>query len=167
MLRVLLEGIDEEDARTATVTVRGVHDFDGWPVELAGVRSSWPCPGRTGEFDLDPILERVERHESLRKDRLEVAVEHPHRLAERARVLLDRGVELTSGKIVHEARGSLVRPELWPELGGSGVAGVGCRRVDLQEHPDAAHEATCAQELVDGAVQQAFDDEDQRLLMGM
>ncbi len=93
--------------------MRGVHDFDGWPSEIG---DSWPCQGLTSELDLDPLLARVERHEHLREDELEVAVDHPHHLGERKRVLLARDREPTSGKIVHEVVVRLVGPEFWPEL---------------------------------------------------
>jgi len=113
VLRVVLEGITEEDARMATVTVTGVDERDGWPVEIG---DSWPCPGLTSEFDLDPVLTSVERHENLHVDELEVAVEHPHHLGGRTRVSLARDVERTNGKTVHEVRVRLARPEFWPEF---------------------------------------------------
>ncbi len=113
VLRVVLEGISEADARLATVTVRGVHDFDGWPAE---VRDSWPCQGLTSEFDLDPVLARLERREDLRQGELEVAVEHPHQLGGGDRVSLARDEESTHGQLVHEVRVRLVQPEFWPEF---------------------------------------------------
>ncbi len=111
VLRVLLEGITEEDARKATVTLAGVDERDGWPMESG---DSWPCQGLTSEFDLDPVLASVERHENLRAGELEVAVEHPHHLGERTRVSVARDVVPANGKTVHEVRVRLVRPEFWP-----------------------------------------------------
>ncbi|MEM7199776.1 MAG: hypothetical protein AAF628_05890 [Planctomycetota bacterium] len=113
VLRVVLEGITEEDARTATVTVMGVHESDGWPIEIG---ESWPCNSLTSEFDLDLALVSAARHEHLREGVLEVAVDHPHHLGGRARVSLARGVELANGKTVHEVRVRLVQPEFWPEF---------------------------------------------------
>ncbi|MEE8218779.1 MAG: hypothetical protein V3S03_07405, partial [Vicinamibacteria bacterium] len=113
VLRVVLEGITEEDARMATVTVTGVDERDGWPMEIG---DSWPCQGLTSEFDLDPALASVERLKNLRTGELEVAVEHPHHLGGRTGVSLARGVELANGKTVHEVRVRLVRPEFWPEF---------------------------------------------------
>ncbi len=113
VLRVILEGIPAADARMVTVTVRGVHDFDDWPAEIA---ASFPGQGLTSEFDLDPLLARVERYENLRKDELEVAVDHPHLLGGRTRVSLAGGGEQTQGKTVYEARMRLVRPAFWPEF---------------------------------------------------
>ncbi len=111
VLRVVLEGITEEDARMTTVTLTGVDKRDGWPVEIG---DSWPCQGLTSEFDLDPAFASVERLKNLRTGELEVAVEHPHHLGGRTGVSLARGVELANGKTVHEVRVRLVRPEFWP-----------------------------------------------------
>ena len=113
VLRVILEGIPEQDALLATVTVTGVDERDGWPTKIG---SSWPCQGLTSEFDLDPAFSSVGRLEHLRTGELEVAVEHPHHLGGRARVSLARGVELANGKTVHELRVRLARPEFWPEF---------------------------------------------------
>jgi len=119
VLRVVLEGITEEDARMTTVTLTGVDKRAKWPAEI---HDSWPwhgLPGRglTSEFDLDPYFAAVvERHEDLNVDELEVEVDHPHHLLETARVPLSRGVELTNGKTVYEVRVRLVRPEFWPEF---------------------------------------------------
>ena len=112
VLRVVLEGLTEEDARMATVTLTGVDKPNEWPVEI---RDSWLCQGLVSEFDLDPFFASVERYEDLRVDELEVEVDHPHHLSERTRVPLSLGVELTTGKTVHEVRVRLARPEFWPE----------------------------------------------------
>ncbi len=114
VLRVILEGITEEDARVTTVTLTGVDERAKWPEEI---RDSWPCDGVTSDFDLDPFLARVaERDGDLRALELEVEVNHPHHLSESTRVPLSRGVELANGKTVHEVRVWLVRPEFWPEF---------------------------------------------------
>lgn len=114
VLRVILEGITKEDARMTTVTLSGVDERAKWPLEI---RDSWLCEGLTSEFDLDPFFARLaERIDSLRVDELEVEVDHPDYLREKTRVSLSRGVDLTNGKTVYEARVRLVRPEFWPEF---------------------------------------------------
>jgi RNA polymerase sigma-70 factor (ECF subfamily) len=112
VLRVVLEGITEDDARMATVTLTGVDERDEWPAEI---RDSWPCQGLTNEFDLDPFFASVaERHENLRVEELEVEVAHPVHLDERTRVPLSRGVELANGQTVYEVRVRPVRPVYGP-----------------------------------------------------
>lgn len=113
VLRVILAGISEEDARRTSVTLTGGNEPEEWPEEI---RNSWLCQGLTSEFDLDPLLASVERHDNPGKGELEVEVDHPHHLAERTRITLDRGVERSNGKTVHEVRVRLVRPEFWPEF---------------------------------------------------
>ncbi|MEM7311300.1 MAG: RNA polymerase sigma factor [Planctomycetota bacterium] len=113
VLRVVLEGLEAEDARIATVTLSGVHERDGWPMELEG---PWPCRGLSTEFDLDPVFASVEQHGNLRAGELEVAVAHPHRLGARSRISLDGDGERTNGRTVHEVRVRLIRPDFWPEL---------------------------------------------------
>ncbi len=106
VLRVILEGITEENARMTTVTLTGVDERDEWPAEI---RDSWSCQVLTSEFDLDPFFARVaEQHENLRVDELEVEVDHPLHLLERIRVPLSHGVELKSGQAVYEVRARLV-----------------------------------------------------------
>ncbi len=106
VLRVVLEGITEENARMTRVTLTGVDERNEWP---AKIRDSWPCQGLTSEFDLDPFFAVVaERHENLRVDELGVQVDHPLHLIERTRVPLSRGVELKSGQTVYEVRVRLV-----------------------------------------------------------
>ncbi len=112
VLRVVLEGITEEDAPMTTVTLTAVDEHGKSTDEI---RDSWPCQGLTSEFDLDPFLASVERHEHLRGE-LEVEVDHPHHLRKWTRVPLSRDVEPTNGKTVHEVRVRLVRPEFWPEF---------------------------------------------------
>lgn len=112
-LRVVLDGINEDSARKARVTVTGVDARGAWPAEI---RDSWLCHGLTSEFDLGPFLESVEGHGDLRVDELEVEVDHPHHLRQRARVPLSGGVELANGSTVHEVRVRLVAPEYWPEF---------------------------------------------------
>ena len=113
VLRVVLEGIGEEDARRATVTARGLDDRDGWPAEIG---HSWPAEGLTSEFDLDPVLASVAQRAHLLDGQLEVAVDHPHYLGERTRIALDRDAEPTIDTSVHEVRVRWVRPQYWPEL---------------------------------------------------
>ena len=102
VLRVVLEGIIEEDARTARVTLTGADEPNEWPAEI---RDSWPCQGLTSEFDLDPFLASVANwNEDLQVDQLEVTVDHPLHLLQTTRVPLSRGVELKSGQTVYEVR---------------------------------------------------------------
>ena len=102
VLRVVLEGITEENARRATVTLTAVDEREE---KTAEVRDSWPCQGFSSEFDLDPFFAVVaERHENLHVDELEVEVDHPLHLLETARVPLSRGVERKSGQTVYEVR---------------------------------------------------------------
>ncbi len=114
VLRVVLEGITEESAGMAKVTVAAIYKAKE---RTSKVLDSWPCQGLTSEFDLDPVFAKVaERDEDLSVDELEVEVDHPHHLSEKTRFPLSRGVELANGKTVHEVRVRLVRPEFWPEF---------------------------------------------------
>ncbi len=113
VLRLVLEGITEDSAGMAQVTVTA---FDQARERSAKVRDSWPCRGLTSDFDLDPYLAAVERHEGLNVDELEVEVDHPQHLSEKTRVSLARDVEPTNGKTVYEVRVQFVRPEFWPEF---------------------------------------------------
>ena len=138
MLRVILEGVTEENARMTTVTVTGVDKRtfqrrEGLPTSgrvdsktegalirndsthsyapkwPAEIRGSWPCQGLTSQFDLDPFFADVaEQHEILRVDELEVHVDHSLHLLERIRVPLYRGVKLKSGRTIYEVRVRLV-----------------------------------------------------------
>ncbi len=106
VLRVVLDGITEENARMTRVTLTGVDERDEWPAEI---RDSWPCQGLTSEFDLDPFFASVaERDGDLRVDELEVQVDHPLYVLETTRVPLSSGVELESGRTVYEAQVRLV-----------------------------------------------------------
>ena len=112
VLRVILEGITEENALNTTVTLTGVDEPDDedkpneWPAEI---RDSWPCQGLTSEFDLDPFFASVaEQDGNLRVDELEVTVDHPLHLLETTRVTLSGGLEQKSGQTVYEVRLQLV-----------------------------------------------------------
>ena len=113
MLRVTLVGVTPEEARAATVTLRGADKRDGWPRNVGG---TWPCQGLTSEFDLDPAFARLAGHQELRPGRLEVAVEHPHLIGKTAWVSTEEGVEASTGAAVHEVRVELRAPEFWPEF---------------------------------------------------
>ena len=113
-LRVVLEGITEEDARMAAVRLTARDENEK---TIAGIEDSWPCDGLTTDSDLDPFLARVAmRIGDLRAIELEVEVDHPHHLSETARVSLARDVEPTNGKTIYEVRVPLVGPEFWPEF---------------------------------------------------
>ncbi len=105
VLRMVLEGITEEDARMARVTLTGVHEQGEWP---AGIRDSWRCHGLTSEFVLGPFLASVERHEDLRALELVIEVDHPLHLLETTRVPLSSGVERENGQSVYEVLVRLV-----------------------------------------------------------
>jgi hypothetical protein len=153
VLRVTLEGITDEDAREATVTVAGVDAGAEWPSEL---RDSWPCQGLSSEFDLDPFLASVAvRDGDLPIHELEITVDHPLHVVETHRIPLSSGVELVSGQIVYEVsvrlvpafviHGQLAREDGTPAA--SGLVGI----LLLEEGfpiEDIAHGVECA---ADGA----------------
>ncbi len=98
VLRVILEGIQEEDARLAKVTVTGGDE-----------RDAWPCTGATSEFELGTLLERAaERDGASRVDELHVEVDHPTHLLASAQVALSRGVASEPGLTVHVLRVRLI-----------------------------------------------------------
>lgn len=118
VLRVVLQGISEENAPEVTVTLTSLREVgesgerDELPSEIF---DSWPCQGLTSEFDLDPLLETVgSHHESV--DEFLVAVDHPQRFLETIEVPLSSGRELESGQTVYEVQVRLVQPEFWPEF---------------------------------------------------
>jgi hypothetical protein len=117
VLRVVLEGITEEDAQRTTVTVSVVDEHERWPPII---RDPWPCQGLTSEFDLDPFFaSEAERDGDLRLDELVVTVDHPQHLLATARVPLSHGVEREGGQTVYEVLVKLVpgaRHVFWPEL---------------------------------------------------
>jgi hypothetical protein len=108
VLRVILEGITEENARMTRVTLTGVDERrDDWP---SHIKDSWPCQGLTSEFDLDPFFANVTAATNwdLQVDGLEVKVSHPLHLIETTRVPLSQGVVLESGQTIYEVRVRLV-----------------------------------------------------------
>ncbi|MEL6713738.1 MAG: hypothetical protein AAFP86_08190 [Planctomycetota bacterium] len=113
VLRVILDGITEEEAPSATVTVTGVKVSDG---RRTTVQDAWPCQGRTNEFDLDPFFARVEEQPgALRGDELRVVVDHPLHFSEKASVALSSGAESTDGRTVYEVTASFAEVLYWPE----------------------------------------------------
>ncbi|MEM7164164.1 MAG: hypothetical protein AAF581_01795 [Planctomycetota bacterium] len=136
VLRVVLEGITEQDAQRTRVTLRGVdHRGELWP-SYYNVTWSWHSP-RSDEtvasnsttagplvqrdFAIDSFFERVEerRNRDLSMVELEVKVCHPGHLIETARVPLSHGKEHKSGQIIYEVRVQLVPGaphEFWSEL---------------------------------------------------
>jgi hypothetical protein len=113
VLRVTLEGLTQEDARLATITLAGVDEREEWRTEIL---DSWPSQGSTSAFVLDPFLALVEGRAGLRADELEVVVGHPNHLSKATRFPLSRDVAPTDGEIVHEVAVKPVRPAFWPEL---------------------------------------------------
>ncbi len=113
VLRLVLEGVSEEDARMATVVLMGLDQRDGWPTETG---HRWSCKGRKSEFDLDSVLASLDGHTDLQASELEVAVVHPHHLGGRSRISLKGAGDSAEGRRVHEVRMRLVRPEFWPEF---------------------------------------------------
>lgn len=106
VLRVVLEGITEENAQMTAVTLTGVDERKEWPADMQG---SWHCLGLTSEFDLDPFFASVaDLDGDLRLDELEVHIDHPLHLTETIRVPLSSGVELESGQTIYEVRLQLV-----------------------------------------------------------
>lgn len=102
VLRVILEGASDEDARLTRVTLQGVDDRREWPSEI---RESWACRGVTSEFDLDPFLASVAtRRDDLRLDGFEVSTDHPLHVSETTRVPRSRGTQMADGRTVYEIR---------------------------------------------------------------
>lgn len=115
LLRVILEGITEEDAQLATVTVTGQEHGHRWPPMR--VQDSWPSQGTMSEFDLKPFFARVAQQlEILSGDELRIKVDHPLHFSESTRIPLSSGLELSSGQTVYEARVQLAEVSYWPEL---------------------------------------------------
>jgi len=112
VLRVVLEGVSEEYARGATVTVAGVEEGGRWH---ARIHDSWPALGSTSEFDLHPFFERMAQRGKLRDEELVVAVDHPLHFSETIQLPLASGVE-RDGQTVYEARVRLAEVVYWPEL---------------------------------------------------
>lgn len=136
ILRVVLEGITEQDAQRTRVTLRGMdHRRELWPSHYS-VTWSWDSPRSEGtvasnstsagplvqrDFAIDSFFERVEerRNLDLSLDELEVKVCHPGHLIETARVPLSHGNEQKSGQIIYEVRVQLVPGtphEFWSKL---------------------------------------------------
>lgn len=112
VLRVVIDGVGEEYAREATVTVAGVPERDGWP---ARIQESWPALGVTSDFDLGPFFERMAQRGKLRDGELVVAVNHPLHFSETIEVPLTRGV-VRNDETVYEARVQFAEVLYWPEL---------------------------------------------------
>lgn len=106
LLRVILEGISEEDAKMTRVTVTGVKEGEEW---LAEIQDSWLCTGLTSEFNLASFFASVaQRDENLHLEELEIKVDHPLHLIETTRVSLTQAVDRDSGETVYEVRVRLV-----------------------------------------------------------
>jgi hypothetical protein len=106
VLRVVLKGLADEDARAAKVTLTGLYERAGWPTEI---QDAWPCQGSSSDFDLDPFFAAVaERDADPRVDELELTVDHPLHLLETTRIPLSSGMERESGQTVYEVSVRLV-----------------------------------------------------------
>lgn len=104
VLRVILEGISEEDAALTQVTLTGVDERREWPADL---RDGWLCQGLTSEFPLDPFLARIEgQGEHVRPDELMIEVDHPLYLI--ARTKFSSGMLSKNGQTVYEVRVRMV-----------------------------------------------------------
>jgi len=112
-LRIILDGITEEEARMGRVQLTGVMQGGQWPGEL---RFVWGCSGPISEFNLASFFASVRQYEYLRVDQLQVEIDHPHYLSQSVRLPLSDAVELRGGTVVHELRVRLERPESWPKL---------------------------------------------------
>jgi len=112
VLRVVIDGITEEDARLARVTVAA---SDERGKRIAGVGRSWPCQGLTSEFDLDPLHANVAERD-LRVGSMLVHVDHPMHLLEHFWLSPSDAVEVESGQTVYEVRVTLTGTVFWPEL---------------------------------------------------
>lgn len=114
VLRVIFEGITEEYAEAATVTITGVKVSNG---RRAKIQDTWPSRGLTSEFDLDPILARLTQGRGvLRDDELVVVVDHPLHFSETTRVALASGAELRNGQTLYEVPVRFSEMVYWPEL---------------------------------------------------
>lgn len=114
VLRVILEGIPDESAAEARITVR---TYDEGRQRTARIRESWPSKGSTSEFGLDSYLAAVAaQYPEQSFDELKVAVEHPLYLRETIRVPATAGVESSNGQTVYEARVQFAEVVFWPEF---------------------------------------------------
>lgn len=113
VLRVILDGVSEESARSATLGVVGLND-DERPTE---VRASWASAGRTTEVALDAFLsELAPRQAQLRIQQLEVWVDHPLHFVEKVRLSLPLATNAGDAPVVHEVHASLRPPVYWPAV---------------------------------------------------
>ena len=120
ILRVVLEGLSEEDAHPATITLTGVdHGRESWPFHF---RRTWPGQGLVSEVAIDPFFSHVESQLhlwDLEIHELEVKVTHPRYLIGQGRTPLTTGVKQESGQTLYEIRVPMtpgVAHEYWPEL---------------------------------------------------
>lgn len=113
VLRVILDGVSEESASQASVTIR---EGEEW--------ATWNCEGLTSEFDLDPFLDAVGLLVLA-----DVTVEHPDRFSAIERISQVDGVP-EDGRVVYEVRARLEEPVLWPQLT------LSVRDAETREHLD-------------------------------
>ena len=114
VLRLILEGITEESAATATITVA---TYDPGKNRTNHLRESWPSQGSTSEYALDPYLAAVANPvEDLGFDELKIVVEHPLYLRETIRVPATAGVQSSQGQTVYEVRVQFAEVVFWPKL---------------------------------------------------
>lgn len=112
VLRVVVDGITEEEAREVSVTL-SVRDEDG--KRVAGAEGSWVCRGLTSEFDLDPLFARVEER-GLRVGLVRGRVDHPLHLFEPFLVTRSEALVEEGGRSVYEVAVRFSGTVFWPEL---------------------------------------------------
>ena len=115
VLRLILEGITEENARRARVTLTGVEAGHHWPP--VKIQDSWMCVNSTSEFAIDQFLARVAGGlEILRDDELKLTVDHPLHFSETIKIPLSSGTKLANGQTVYEVRVRFADVSYWPEF---------------------------------------------------
>lgn len=114
-LRVILEGISEEEARASTIQMRGMRSDRS---HINGLQRSWNAVGKNNTFAIDSFLRGAAEgmETSLPLDKLDVLADHPLLLGASVRIALDQGSKQADGTLLYEARLRLIQPEFWPEF---------------------------------------------------
>ncbi|MEM7263156.1 MAG: hypothetical protein AAF488_14290, partial [Planctomycetota bacterium] len=121
VLRVVVEGVEEEEASETTVRLSAGWGNDGGAVhegDLPGVVKSWACRGLSNEFVLTDFFASVDEQLRLHPGRelreLVVEVHHPACFVETVRTPMTRHVPSGDEDEVYLVRVRLLRPEFWP-----------------------------------------------------